>query len=294
MKILSIATTHPRFPNDSEPAFVFNLNRELVKQGHLVTALLPHAAKAHTREIIDGIILKRFRYFFPSSAQKLCYEGGILPNLKSSWLAKINLPFFLLFQSIAICRELKSQKYDVVQCHWLIPQGLLLSLINKFIKIPFVASAHGSDVFTENFLFKVLNRVVLKKCFICTVNSTLTDKKVKEIYPRAQTIIIPMGVDINNFNPNKRSSTYNEKMGGGKPQILFAGRFSETKGIVYLIRAMQLIKRKFEDAKLSLIGFGPEKKKINNEIVEKNLQQSIKILGKISGNEIPCYNYNRK
>jgi len=73
--ILVTATTFPRWKNDTEPNFVFVLSKLLAKNNKVVT-LVPHFYKAKKFEILDGLKIYRFSYFFPSKLQKLCYEGG--------------------------------------------------------------------------------------------------------------------------------------------------------------------------------------------------------------------------
>src|SRR3989338_9135663 len=99
-KILVTATTFPRWKNDTEPAFVYELSRRLAKKGHDITVLAPHHKGAKKFEIMDGMKVYRFQYFWPSSLEKLCYDGGILPNLRKYIIAKIEVPFLLLTEFI--------------------------------------------------------------------------------------------------------------------------------------------------------------------------------------------------
>jgi len=45
-KILVVATTFPRWKNDTEPSFVFYLSNLLAKKKHKVVVLVPHFLKA--------------------------------------------------------------------------------------------------------------------------------------------------------------------------------------------------------------------------------------------------------
>ena len=92
-KILVIATTFPRWKNDIEPNFIYNLSNMLAKKKHKVVVLAPHHFKAKKYEIMDNIKVYRFPYFYPYKLQRLCYEGGILENIKNSLLAKISFFF---------------------------------------------------------------------------------------------------------------------------------------------------------------------------------------------------------
>lgn len=289
MRILSIATTHPRFADDSEPSYVLGVNRELAGLGHKVTALVPHASGAALSEIVDGVRIERFRYFLPASLQRLCYNGGILPNLQRSWWARINLPFFVFAQALAVARMATCKHYDLVHCHWLITSGLMGALFAGLGDAPLVVTAHGSDVFTENPLFLSLDRFVLRRCAACTVNSRRSGELVSRIEPAARIEPVPMGVYPSKYGKHLASAAVRGDMGDGRPQLLFVGRFDANKGVSDLVAAMKTILKEMAGARLALVGYGPEEETIRRTISSRGLQAEVKLLGRVSRAEIPTY-----
>jgi phosphatidyl-myo-inositol dimannoside synthase len=289
VRILSVATTHPRFVGDSEPAYVLEINRELVRLGHQVTTLLPHADGAAASELVDGVDMRRFRYFFPASLQRLCYNGGILPNLRRSRWARANLPFFLPAQGVAVARTVRQTAPDLVHCHWLISSGLMGVLFGGVHKRPVVVSAHGSDVYIDNLLFQTVNRFVLARCHTCTVNSDGTRSRVARIHPGMRSEVVPMGVHPEDYGKHLASAEIRERLGGGDPQLLFIGRFSEHKGIPHLVAAMPEILRQLPRARLVLVGFGPEEPAIRRSIAASGLDGVVRFAGRISHAEVPSF-----
>jgi phosphatidyl-myo-inositol dimannoside synthase len=289
LRVLSVATTHPCLPGDGEPAYVLEVNRGLAALGHRVTALLPHAPGARLAETMDGIEIRRFRYFLPPSLQKLCYNGGILPNLHRSWTARVNLPFFLAAQAAAVAREVRRSSPDLVHCHWLISSGLMGALAAGVRNRPLVVSAHGSDVYLQNLLFQTANRFVLERSQVCTVNSRGTRARVHSIDPGARTEIVPMGVHPSRYGPHLASPEARRNMGAGRPQILFIGRFSRHKGIGHLVRAMPEIVRAHPSARLALIGFGPEEVTIRRTVASAGVEDRVRLVGRIPHSEVPAY-----
>ena len=289
MKILSIATTHPRFDGDSEPAYVLALNRELVRRGHSVTTLVPHAPGAAVKERVGGVQIRRFRYFIPASAQRLCYNGGILPNLRRSWTARLNLPFFVAAQACAVARAVAFGSFDVIHCHWLITSGLMGALAACPARLPLVVTAHGSDVFTQNPVFMALDRWVLARSCVCTVNSRRSGQLVSRLNPEARIEPVPMGVYPERYGRHLRSAAVREAMGDGRPQILFVGRFSKNKGIDNLVRAMPTIAAELPEARLALVGFGPDEDRIRSTIEAVGLGDRVTILGRVSRDDIPTH-----
>ena len=289
MRILSIATTHPRFHGDCEPAYVFALNRELVRRGHSVTALVPHAPGAATKETIQGVRIRRFRYFIPASAQRLCYNGGILPNLRRSLTARLNLPFFVAAQAGAVARAAAFGSFDIIHCHWLITSGLMGALVGGPARLPLVVTAHGSDVFTENRLFKILDHWVLKRSCVCTVNSRRSGQLVSRLNPKARIEPVPMGVYPERHGKHLVSAGVRASMGNGSPQILFVGRFSKNKGITDLVRAMPIIAAELPEARLALVGFGPDEDRIRSTITAEAMDERVTLVGRVPGGDIPAY-----
>jgi glycosyltransferase involved in cell wall biosynthesis len=295
MRILSIATTYPRRRNDSEPAFVHALNRMLVHRGHRVTALVPHAPGARHREVYDGVVIKRFVYAVPFSLETVCYNGGIMPNLRADVRTRLLLPLFLMCQFGAICREVLTGSWDVIHCHWLVPQGFMLSLLNPLLRmvtgkrIPVVMTAHGADVYTDHFLFRALNAVTLRLSPHLSANSSSCAQRLHDLYRGVRHVhVIPMGVDTTAFHPDRHSDTVREQLGNGTPQLLFVGRFAEKKGIRYCIDAIPRISKRFPHVRLALVGYGPLQEDIRSRIHAMGHENRIRLIGAVHTAQMPA------
>ena len=242
LKVLVLATTFPRWKGDREPAFVFELCRQMAKNVSL-WVLAPDAPGAKSYEEINGVRIIRFPYFFPRSIQTLCYDGGILPKLKSNWLARLQLPFFLVAQFFFLWKTARRNKINFIHCHWIVPQGFFVALYNFFTDVPFMLSAHGADVFSfrNNSFISRLKKFAVNRAKVCTTNSKATREMVYHISNRAHIKTIPMGVDINLFNPSRGNPSLRNNLGNPELLLLGVGRFVEKKGFSYLIRAMPTI-----------------------------------------------------
>ena len=65
------------------------------------------------------------------------------------------------------------------------------------------------------------------------------------------------------------------------PIILSVGRLNKIKGHIYLIKALNILKIKYPNLRLLLIGDGPEKKILENKIGQLGLSKNILFLGEI-------------
>lgn len=290
LRVLVLATTFPRWANDTEPRFIFDLTKPLAEKVSL-WVLAPHAPGAKIREDMEGVKVLRFPYFFPKRLQTLCYEGGILPKLKTSWLARLQLPFFLAAQSFHIWMTVRKYKINFIHCHWIIPQGFFVALLNAFTGIPYLLTAHGGDVysFRKNLLIRLCSGFALKRARKCTVNSKPTGQAVHSIRASTSIQVIPMGVDTRLFHPQKANLKIKENLNIQGAFLLAVGRFAEKKGFKYLIQAMPRILAKKPATKLVLIGFGPEEKALQRLIAELNLQNSVLLPGSKTGEELSQY-----
>ena len=278
-----MASTFPRWAKDSEPAFVFELSRHLIKLNHEIVALVPHAPLASQAEVIDGVQIQRFPYFYPLAAQRLCYNGGALPNLRKSWLARGNLPFFLLAQQRALKKLLNQQEFDLIHAHWLLPQGLAAVQQACSRDIPVVLTAHAGDVFGLNrFPFDFLMRMALQRAAACTVNSQATADAVRSIYSGSRIELIPMGVDLGDFSPTKHSATLRTTYQRNKGKLIIAaGRLVNKKGFEYLIKAFPMVLSAEPDTILLLAGFGPLEPELRALAGRLKLNDNIHFLGNL-------------
>lgn len=289
-KILVIATTFPRWSNDSTPRFVYDLSNRLASRFKIIV-LAPHYKNIKKTENMGKLQVRRFVYFKPESLQKLCYGGGIIPNMRGSFLAKIQMPLLILSEFFAAHNIVKKDHIDMVHAHWMLPQGFVGVFLKKIFKIPLLITVHGSDIFPlKNMLFKNLQNFVVKNANYITVNSKATQKELLSRFPQYATKIkvIPMGIDINLFR--KRNIKKPKKYAKSKV-LLFVGRLSDQKGLQYLIGSMPSILRRYPDTRLLVIGEGPYKIKLEENASNLGIEQKIEFLGSMPAADIAKY-YN--
>lgn len=286
--VLVLTTTFPRWKQDTTPRFVYELSSRL-SSAFPVTVLAPHHPGAKKREKAGKMNVRRFTYFYPKRLQRLCYGGGIIPNMRASFLAKMQLP--LLFFSAFFSASSKMSKEDVtlIHAHWILPQGLIGALLARKYDTPFLVTIHGSDLFAlQNPFFKKIQRFVLNSATVITVNSEATKSELFRKFPktRKKTRIIPMGVDTASFMFKKAKKPDEYKK---NKIILSVGRLSDQKGLQYVVDALSPIIEKEPLSKLLIIGEGPYKKELRRKIKEKNLTGHVEFLGALPKEQIAKY-----
>lgn len=281
-KILVMTSTFPRWKGDHAPNFVFELCLHLSSDFE-ITVLAPHAPGASTDEIIDGIRVARFRYFF-EWGESLAYNGGILPNLRSNPLRYAIVPGFLLLQLIALIRLLKQENYSAIHAHWLVPQGFIAT-ISRYVltqRPPLLITIHGSDLHAlRGSLFSSLQRFVINRCdILATVSSAMKNRAMDLGAKPEATVIASMGIDsTSTFSPSKSISRNTH-------ELLYVGRLSEGKGLGQLIRAVPTVLSSYPDCKLSIVGHGPELDRLQSLTRELGISGNIEFLGPLSHSDL--------
>lgn len=270
IKILVLTSSFPRHKDDWWQRAVLSIYSNMDLNKYAITVVAPAGPIPIYSETIDGVKVRRFDYFFPRSMQVLTSGEGILySNKRNKILGKIQMITFIVAEFLTALRELAKNEYDIIHANWIIPQGLIAVFCKFIFKKPVVVTVHGTDIFALKKL-NFIKAFILKFSDLCTANSSSTYEAVKNAYSKGWAEIVPMGVDLDEFHPRNFDKTWRDQFGKKPKIILGVGRLIKWKGFEYLVRAFAIVLRKFPEAKLVIVGKGPE---------ETNLKSLAKRLG---------------
>lgn len=239
-------------------------------------------------ENIDKSIFDIFYICYPSRDYELWRE---LYNKKFELFGfKTYLipQYKLLKRIISIKRILDFEKPDII---FSAVTDIEPFLLKKIKGIPLVDSVHGmprnlnlSILLKGSIRGSGLTSFVVSKIknladYIVVVSKAVKDGVIKNGIKIEKIKLIYNGVDIEYIK--KRSSERLEEIdifSSGNPIILSVGRLSPEKGHKYLIEAFNLIKDK-TDAKLVIIGWGPEENYLKELVQKYSLKNKIYFLG---------------
>jgi len=157
-KILVVTTTFPRHDGDDQPRFVLDLCKSLTDETEQLV-LAPSSPGSEFDGEVEGVRVRRFRYFF-KAAESVAYGSGILANLKARPARWLLLPFFMLGLVLAIRKELREFRPDIVHAHWWMPAGFAARIAIASTKGSYklLITCHGTDYYVLGERFPRLRR----------------------------------------------------------------------------------------------------------------------------------------
>ncbi len=151
----------------------------------------------------------------------------------------------------------RHHEYRVVHSHFILPDGALACALSRKTGLPFVITAHGSDVPSYNpdrlklahqLLSPLWNRVVRSAARVICPSQRLASLLL-ESCPEARVTVIPNGLEPATFRADRPK----------QPRILVATRLLPRKGIRFLLEAAQRTQLTRE---IHVLGDGPERESL--------------------------------
>lgn len=183
---------------------------------------------------------------------------------------------------------LKEEKFDIVHLHEpLMPMlcTTVLRLSNSVNIGTFHAHA-GSPGYDFGW---PLSTILLKRWFRRLHGKIAVSRPAQQFaskyFPDDYTII-PNGIDLEHFSPR---ATPIDKFVDSKLNILFVGRLEKRKGLNYLLKAYQQVKKEVPDCRLIVVGPGTRLRRQYQKKVAREDIEGVTFVGQVSHDELPRY-----
>ncbi len=290
MKILTFSTL---FPNHTQPSYaIFIKNRMMAVHKYKdvelkVVAPVPFFPPLKIKprwyrfsqikpfEILDGIEIYHPRYLVtPKIGMSLYGLNMFLGSLETVKAIYQRFPF------------------DLIDAHYIYPDGFAAILLGKFFHKPVVLSARGTDINVYP-KFKIIRNIMKyslqRSSAIISVSSSLRDIMVNELEGSAEKIhVIPNGIEPNIFycadkTDAKRKLGFSDR----KRMVISVGSLIELKGHHILMDAIDLL-RKNEQLNFYtyIIGEGEYREVLENKIKRLGLEKDVTLIGQIPNDEL--------
>jgi glycosyltransferase involved in cell wall biosynthesis len=269
--VLIVTTSYPRFAGDFTGHFVESLAREVALSGAFVTVLAPHAEGLAECEELDGVSVRRFRYWW-DGMQRVAYGDGIPTNIRTDWRAAMALPAF----AIRLRRKVGqfASAADVVHVQW----GPTAALAGPALGgKPVVLTLHGSDTTLARrggIWRRLLQAGLARATRVIAVSREQVDFLAAEGLWTGPIDILPSGVPAELIDRARR-----ERADGAPFTYLFAGRLVEAKGVRELLDAFALVAASRPDVRLEIAGSGPEEERLREHRTVAAMPDRVRFLG---------------
>lgn len=264
MKIGLVCSEPFYFPGGIQEQ-VKGLYKFLKSEGQEVKIIVPKysSKESYGSDVIFGGMALSFEVFGSKASWSFILENGEIDKI------------------------LKKEKFDILH----------FFSIGLFITLQILARSFSKNVFTFNFLpeknltyaiFSNLLKPINKENLGKIDKGTIPSKPVKEYIPKEyakKILIVPNGIDLDRFKPENPKI---KKFQDDKINILFVGRLDKRKGLEYLIKAYEIIKRKYKNIRLVVVGDGYSKEDCQKLVKERNIQDVV-FEGYVKDEDIPKY-----
>lgn len=220
---------------------VFGLYKQFKKKGHKVKIIFPCRWPAQKSPHRDIILLGGYIKIPANKDRGLISFCNNSDQKIQKFLAKEKFDVIhfheplVPFLSFQILRHSKAT--NIITIHTF-PEA------SSFIKFMLITTKHLSGRITEKFQG------------VIAVSETA--KKFAQKIVKGKIVIIPNGVELSRFSPKTPQL---KKFQDEKFNILFVGRLTKRKGLIYLLKAYRKLKKKYQNIRLIVVGDGDQKSK---------------------------------
>lgn len=233
---------------------VFGLYREFKKEGHRVKIIFPRGWRQKSKDpdiILLGTYLK-----IPSNK-----DTGFISLCNNS--------------NQKIQKMLEKEKFDVIHFHEPAIPFLNIQILNHSRSLN-IATLHAYPEASQVLktlipLTKGLQKRLAEKFNGVIAVSTVAKKFSEEIL-KDRLVIIPNGVDLSRFT---KKAPKLPKFQDGKLNILFVGRLTKRKGLLYLLKAFRILRKKYPNIRLIIVGDGEQKEKAREFVREHKIKEVV-------------------
>jgi glycosyltransferase involved in cell wall biosynthesis len=220
------------------------------------------------REQIDGLEVFHPRYFMIPKIGMAAY----------GWM---------MFLSVlpAVKRIQRKFDFDLIDAHWVYPDGFAAVLLGSVLRKRVVISARGSDIneFAQMPIIRQLLRFTLRKADkVVAVCEALKEVIVSLGISPDKVVVIPNGVDIDKFRQiSKREARQRLGLPLSQKVILSIGSLIPRKGFDLLIKALQLLRDEFSENNtcLVILGDGRAQSDLSELVKSLRLHKHVRLEG---------------
>jgi glycosyltransferase involved in cell wall biosynthesis len=229
---------------------------------------------AGRRRTVDGLVVEHPRFFYP-------------PGILRGWHG----PCYLGSVRAAFRRALGEWRPDLVFATWAHPDGWAGVRLGHEAGLPVVVKVHGSDVLWRLSRRSAKGRQTADALraadAVVTVSRDLAEHVVRLGAEPDRVRVVHNGVDSTAFHPRGRAEARARLAPGPAPVLLCVARLVPVKGLEVLVEAGARLARGGARFRCFIIGDGPLRPRLQEQINGAGLGESITLLGSMPHDRLP-------
>lgn len=291
MPPLRLLTFSTLFPNEQQPnhgIFVENRLRHLVATGEataVVLAPVPYFPSASPR---FGAWARHARV--PRLETR---HGLAIHHPRFLAIPRVGMsaaPSLLYWASLRAARRLiaNGQEFDLIDAHYLYPDGVAAARLGAALGLPVVLTARGSDV-TQLPDYPIPRRLIrgaiARADGLIAVSAALRDRLVALGAPPGRTVALRNGIDTIMFHPPEDRQAARAALGLTRDTLISVGGLIERKRHHLTIEALKLL----PETDLLIVGEGPERAALAQGIAAAGLSDRARLVGPVPHAELAAW-----
>lgn len=183
-----------------------------------------------------------------------------------------------LLQAGYLAIAMKRRKLGRLHAHFANIPTSIAELAAMMTGAPFSFTAHAKDIYLTD--SAELDRKIAAAKFVLTCTA-FNQRYLQDLSHSSTPIILAHhGINLDFFNPASSAAKQ------APPLIVGVGRLCDKKGFRYLIEACELLREKGYDFRCSIVGYGPGKDELKNQITRLGLEKVVTLAGKMAQDEL--------
>jgi teichuronic acid biosynthesis glycosyltransferase TuaC len=194
------------------------------------------------------------------------------------------LMFLSTFPTVKRIR--KRFNFDLLDAHYVYPDGFAAVLLGKYFRKPVVISARGSDINSYRsfpLIRRLLQHVLARANKVIAVSQALKQAMIQLGIPEEKIACIPNGVDAKKFRPVPKVQAQRAMNLPSGRVILSVGNLTPNKGFDLLVKSFGSLaaRAEYRDLQLTIAGDGPVREDLENLISALKLTGRVRLVGPV-------------
>lgn len=237
-----------------------------------------------------------WRWRFSRVAQQEVIEGVEVYHPRYLMTPKVGMSLYGMSMFLSLLPKVKeiqrSFAFDLIDAHYVYPDGFAALLLGRFFRKPVVVSARGSDInlfATLPIIRRLLQFTLRRADKVIAVCQALRQGIMQLGIPEEDVIVVPNGVDPDKFYPfSKQEARRSLGLPAHKTILLSVGGLVPIKGFDFLIKALKLLLKRIPGGNLHLVivGQGPCRRKLEKLVSALHLDGDVFLAGPASHQDL--------